>query len=684
MKGSVAQRIKAVFGMDGAEALEIARVASGLDPRTLNRLDGGRVLRGVFQIPSSFDGKEYPLAQVPMLFDAEYNIAVAKAIFDKQGWTWSETARTLGLDAPRLRAAPGVADTPREPVTTTFDGAGLRNITASPYVDSPSPDPLVVDPSGWTRRKSFGTVTTCTAYGDLAGNGMYVMGGKNGIVWSSSDPDGPWVPRASGLCDDVTNVLFGALSTNQDAYGFVAVDRSTRVAWSVDGVLWFSYFAAEPDGFKNQGGAWTALATNQQGMWAFFMAYPRSIGDAVPWYCNDVTDPTGKRGGSGFVKGTISNTAGTKLFSSFTPIGATSTRYASATRAQYGGGTWVVVGEYGGLATSSNGIAWTTTTAAQTALGTTTVNAVAQYPALYALAYNGSQWAAGGQFGKLIYTSNPASTWTLKGTLFSGTDIRSIATATGTTKWLAVGDGWLATSATGGANYPTAYAANSPNGANGTWSVVDVGNGTAQNWWAHYYDSWDSSKWAIGGGSAGFLSTATDPTVPFETYSAATGHIMLNEIGTSVVSQRGPKESASVTVSFRGYRPPNANEALLSGFPVVEFAVVKDETNEVVMRKVATVFNPVDAELARFSYRSLADTAYRYRVSWIGGSSGAYEVEAGFDPSNVPDNSVLLSSGGVLSAADLGTTGASASDATPSGVKYGGHKLTISSIVEVR
>lgn len=645
MRGTLEQRIRAVFGLDAADALRIATLASGLDPRAVNR-DQNRVLRGLFQIPSTFDGRQYPVADVPRLLEADYNIEVAKRLFDKRGWTWSAAARTLGLDVTELDG-PGEGEQAAAPapVTTEFPGSTLTSL-----IGTADRNPALVDPTGWKRKGRFRWQTVQPAWSPTLA--LWAIGGLDGSIWTSPSLEGPWTSRASGLDGFITGMAWGRLGTANANYGFVAMDDRCGVAWSTDGATWEylpnqvglrwpTYQDVLNDAAWDGGAAFTAFTTDGNGTWSMFITWPNDSWRCWPVYTTDITDPFG-------LKGTGYLYADTNTYYSYDLFNG-----GSAWAATYANGYFVAVGDHGCLAYSTNGSYWYRNTNPGYAVETATSYLIDNYDVqLNAVAWDGSQWLLGGTGGRVIYASSPsAGTWSSSLAFSDQTDITGIAS--GGSRVVVVGDSYDATKSVqpyGGTTYPSSRLATAAT-ASGPWTEVEEGHGAKPNYWVAYR----GGTWAVSGGAAGYLATATDPTKANGSTSTATGAVLLNQRGDAVRTGRTNREAGSTSVQFSGYRAPNADDAAVLGYPVLRFTAVRDSDDAVVASATATVSNQSEQVLATLTYTSEGGTTHHYEIEWTGGSQGGAVA--------VPEGQ------------EQGPT---------DGIAYGGHKPVITKVVEVR
>lgn len=605
MKGTIAQRIRVIFGRDADDALAVANLASGLDARALNRSDSGAILRGLFQIPSIYDGKEYPLTEIKTLFDPDFNIQVAKNLFDRFGWGWSETARDLGIAGKSQSSSAEFSEAERTPVVTTFTGSAMTDVSGTSVAN-----PSIVSPASWIRRKALNRRTTSIAFGAMnTGEFLYAVAGADGAIWTSQSPEGPWTAQSSGLSGYITAIRYGTLYSGGPK-GFVACDENCAISYTTDGINWTSYIpTVKPnptDVTAYGGGSWTTMATNGVGRWVFFMSYLKDWQGCLAFYTDNATDPTG-RVSSGFTKW------GRLMTYSDDP----------AYDAAYNNGTWVVVGGSAGIYTSVDGISWVNRTPS-------VLTATTPYPDLYTVTvtnFGGTSWVAAGQRGRMVYTTDPNTAWNLGPAMFGGTDVNQIATDG--SRWVAIGDNYDAAypgPPYGGPFYPTGRMATASGTVNSAWTEVDEGNTRYENWWIGYR----YPTWILGGGSAGFISTATSPTLGFNSVASASNQRVLSRVGGSIKTQKSAKSSGSTTVDFYGYKEPTSDDASKQGFPVVEFVVAKDPSGEVVAKTSKQVTSVEDGVLASLQYSASGDDFYRYFVNWTGGSTGEPPAETVF------------------------------------------------------
>lgn len=474
MKGTVAQRIRAVFGLDGEAAVAIATLASGLDPRTINRGENGAVLRGLFQVPSTYDGIEYPFDQVSKMFDSDYNIAVAKSVFDKHGWGWSDAARSLGLDAPRPPGSYVPGETPRKPVTTTFLGSALAGDASN------ESNPALAASDSWTRRASFMSPTTGIAQRAYGNTYVYAIAGENGAVWTANNPTGTWTPRTSGLNARVSKIVFGKFDTTASAgaddYGFVAVDEESNLSWSVDGVTWTAYQAA--DFWQNWGYAGrasiTSIATNGAGRWVLWLSWPEDWRGAWPFYTSDIKTPGALKEASAYYD--RMPYAGYCLI----PGNDYATYDGQVRDCVWWKNAWFAVGENGGCymySSTVDGSYWY-----RYGMSTGIPN-----PNLYCIATSPTHIVVGGSFGRTWWSTDPYNLdWTAGATLFGGADVTGLAVNTTANLWVATSNGFvpnvdmalsnpaLTAQPYGGGGYPDFLTAHATSPA-GPWTSTDEG-----------------------------------------------------------------------------------------------------------------------------------------------------------------------------------------------------------------
>jgi hypothetical protein len=213
--------------------------------------------------------------------------------------------------------------------------------------------------------------TAVTAY-DLTdvtyGNGVFVAVGFGGTILSSTDGI-TWTARTSG----VTSVLYGV------TYGlakFVVVGAGGVVLTSTDGTTWTKPTTtglpvAAIHGIAASGALYVAAGDPFDGATGTTWAYTSP--DATTW------------------------TART-----------TATFNEPTLRVAYpGDGNFYMLGSSGSLARSANGTSWTPVLAP----GGRNAPGMGQSNMLGAIAYSGTLWVAGGQFGS-IFTSPDGVTWT--------------------------------------------------------------------------------------------------------------------------------------------------------------------------------------------------------------------------------------------------------------------------------
>jgi len=243
----------------------------------------------------------------------------------------------------------------------------------------------------WTTRTSgFGTTTI---RGVTYGDGLYVAGGDDGKLTTSTDGT-TWTTRTSG---------FGSSNIWGVTYGdglYVAVGDSGTLTTSTDGTTW----TARTSGF---GTTLILGVTHGDGLYV-----------AV--------------GVSGKLTTSTDGTTWTTRTSGFG-----TTNIYSVT---YGDGLYVAVGEDGKLTTSTDGTTWTTRTSG---FGTTTI---------FDVTYGDGLYVAVGDDGKLT-TSPDGTTWTTRTSGFGTTRIWGVTYGDGL--YVAGGDDGKLTTSTDGTTWTT-------------------------------------------------------------------------------------------------------------------------------------------------------------------------------------------------------------------------------------
>jgi hypothetical protein len=212
--------------------------------------------------------------------------------------------------------------------------------------------------------------TAVTAYdlNDVTyGNGTFVAVGYGGTILSSADGIA-WTARTSG----VTSVLYGV------TYGskFVVVGAGGVVLTSTDGTTWTKPTTsglpvATLHGIASSGTQYVAAGDPFDGTTGTTWAYTST--DATTWTAH-----------------------------------ATATFNEPTLRVAYpGDGNFYMLGSSGSLGRSANGTTWIPVLAP----GGRDAPGMGQSNMLGAIAYNGTLWVAGGQFGS-IFTSPDGVTWT--------------------------------------------------------------------------------------------------------------------------------------------------------------------------------------------------------------------------------------------------------------------------------
>jgi hypothetical protein len=197
------------------------------------------------------------------------------------------------------------------------------------------------------------------------GSTIYVAGGSNGVLYSSTDSGVTWTSRTSGFGSSVIGAI---------AYGngiFVAVGNSGLITTSTDGVTWTARTAG--------------VAANN----LYYVAYINNLFVAVGG---------GANGGTG---GITTSTDGITWTKRTTPT-TSSTNIYSVT---YGGGYYVAVGNANTRAGyySTDAVTWTVLPAS---MATT----------LEGVFYNGSRFFALAQSGDGFYNAGaPSSAWSAIG-----------------------------------------------------------------------------------------------------------------------------------------------------------------------------------------------------------------------------------------------------------------------------
>lgn len=256
----------------------------------------------------------------------------------------------------------------------TFTSSGIINV---PTTATSAQGEVSYIPLNWTTRSWSGqTRSSAVAYG----NGVFIAVGYGGRLGYSTDGI-TWTSRNSmqGGTTQINTVVFG--NGIFLAGGNRADDNVTnRLSTSTDGLTWTSRSntnngSADINAIAAGGGIYVYVGRN-------------SAGNGILNYSSDsITWANVTNFGSGI---------GTNLWS----IG-------------YGDGQFIYGGTAGQMASSLNGVVWSTRTSG---FGTSSINGIA---------YGNGVWVAGGDAG-VITSSTDGITWTARTSGFAGTQIRAV------------------------------------------------------------------------------------------------------------------------------------------------------------------------------------------------------------------------------------------------------------------
>lgn len=206
----------------------------------------------------------------------------------------------------------------------------------------------------WTSRSP---VACCDDWelleGGSYGNGTFVSVGNEGTILSSSDNGTTWTSRTSGTANDLLGVGYGNGS-------FVAVGVNATTLTSPDGITWTSRSVDSSDTIRD-----VAFGNGR-----FVIVGGLNYGKI--WYAFDVTDTWGSATSTG---------------------SATNLHYVT-----YGNNTFVAVGYYGNIVTSSNASNWTSRDFDTSA-------------SLQGVTYGNNIFVTVGNLGTIL-TSSDGTTWT--------------------------------------------------------------------------------------------------------------------------------------------------------------------------------------------------------------------------------------------------------------------------------
>lgn len=250
--------------------------------------------------------------------------------------------------------------------------------------------------------------------GSVYAGGLYVLGGSNGSLATSSDGT-TWTTRTSAMSGNHVSGIFYGGST------YVVVGYNGAMCTSTDAITWTARTSSFGTTRIRRGtyGASTFVATGDSGKIA-------TSSDAITW--TQQTTPFGASGVIDVAYGAslfVAVGEGGKLATS--PDGVTWTSRTSSfgttplTGVDFGASKFVAVGNTGKIATSPDGVTWTQQTSP------TTVN-------LVFVKYLAGVWVCGGDSG-VVMTSPDGVTWTNWQT---------------NTPWFATGPTQLATCASNG------------------------------------------------------------------------------------------------------------------------------------------------------------------------------------------------------------------------------------------
>jgi hypothetical protein len=171
------------------------------------------------------------------------------------------------------------------------------------------------------------------------------------------------------------------------------------------------------------------------------------------------------------------------------------------------GNVWVMAGDYGILATSTDCVSWTTRTST---FGTSNI---------YEVAYNGSNlWVAVGYSGTLR-SSTDGITWTTRTSGFTTNNIYTVCSGTPTAKWVIGGQNNNVRSSTDGI----------------TWTARTGGFAAGE---AIVAARWATSKY-VAAGDYGRIASSTDAVTWTSRYMAATGIMCLEFLNSTWVCSDG-------------------------------------------------------------------------------------------------------------------------------------------------
>jgi hypothetical protein len=260
-------------------------------------------------------------------------------------------------------------------------------------------------------------------------------------------------------------------------------------------------------GFENNSNQWAALTSSGQlwennqetdnlGEFSLVASYPTGL-NQISVFNNSfvaISNESGYQGAtvSGLNKAVISWKSQTSNFGT-----------SAITSIAYANGTWVAVGSYGQIRTSTNTTAWTTVTSN---FGATNI-----FSRIFSIGYGNGLWVAGGSYGSMR-TSTNTTTWTTVNPNFNTTQGSSaIGVAYGNGVWIAVARR---------DPYPATQSSEWRISTNGsTWTAVTTSwpAGRSRYPWALAYGN---GRWVAVGGYGDIItstngSTWTNPTSNF-------------------------------------------------------------------------------------------------------------------------------------------------------------------------
>ena len=259
-----------------------------------------------------------------------------------------------------------------------------------------------------SRTSGFGTnAIRAIAYG----NGLYVIGGDNGSLSTSTDGI-TWTSRTSGFGTNTIRVITGKPQPNTQWF-FAAGGDNGNISTSTDGITWTS---------RNSGV--TSSLTTAIPFTTLYSSYPILLGgsnqtvvyasasDGSSWskiiasqpaYNNYSPDPLGTSGYAYTQNNT--STATTYIPLAVTPVGSTNALLIDnqnlyINSVAYGNNLYLAAGVNGQMYTSTDTVTWTS-------------RSVGASDNITAVAYLNATYVAGTMDGS-IYTSTDGTTWTAR------------------------------------------------------------------------------------------------------------------------------------------------------------------------------------------------------------------------------------------------------------------------------